>query len=205
MKDPYEVLGVSQNATDEEVKKAYREMVRKYHPDNYANNPLADLAQEKMKDINEAYNAITKMRAGGSNSNSYGSYGGNYGSNYGNSSYGGYSQQSSDPEFARARRAINEGRLDEADGILGAMSNRSAEWYFLRGAVAYRKGWADEARQNFRIACQMDPSNMEYRQALARMGNGGFAYRQNQGLSEADLCDCCTTMMCLNCLCGGCR
>ena len=65
MKDPYTVLGVGQDATDDEVKKAYRELARKYHPDNYANNPLADLAEEKMKEINEAYDTITKMRSGG--------------------------------------------------------------------------------------------------------------------------------------------
>ena len=65
MTDPYVVLGVSRTASDEEIKKKYRELARKYHPDNYANNPLADLAQEKMKQINEAYDAITKERAGG--------------------------------------------------------------------------------------------------------------------------------------------
>ena len=65
MTDPYVVLGVPRTASDEEIKKKYRELARKYHPDNYANNPLADLAQEKMKQINEAYDAITKERAGG--------------------------------------------------------------------------------------------------------------------------------------------
>ena len=65
MRDPYSVLGVSQNASDDEVKKAYRELARKYHPDNYQNNPLADLAEEKMKEINEAYDTITKQRSGG--------------------------------------------------------------------------------------------------------------------------------------------
>lgn len=64
MNDPYSVLGVSPDASDEEIKKAYRELARKYHPDNYQNNPLADLAEEKMKAINEAYDAITKQRAG---------------------------------------------------------------------------------------------------------------------------------------------
>ena len=64
MKDPYEVLGVSRTASDSEIKAAYRELVKKYHPDNYVNNPLADLASEKMKEINEAYDAITKARAG---------------------------------------------------------------------------------------------------------------------------------------------
>lgn len=65
MRDPYTVLGVSQNASDQEIKKAYRELARKYHPDNYVNNPLADLAEEKMKEVNEAYEAIQKQRSGG--------------------------------------------------------------------------------------------------------------------------------------------
>ena len=82
MKDPYSVLGVSQSASDEEVKKAYRELARKYHPDNYQNNPLADLAEEKMKEINEAYDAITKQRSGGYQQTNAGA------------SYGGYQRQS---------------------------------------------------------------------------------------------------------------
>ena len=65
MNEPYSVLGVDSNASDEEIKRAYRELARKYHPDNYQNNPLADLAEEKMKEINEAYDAINKMRSGG--------------------------------------------------------------------------------------------------------------------------------------------
>ena len=63
MNDPYKVLGVPRDATDEEIKKAYRELARKYHPDNYVNNPLSDLVEEKMKEINEAYDTIQKERA----------------------------------------------------------------------------------------------------------------------------------------------
>ena len=66
MNDPYKVLNVSPSASDEEVKKAYRDLARKYHPDNYHDNPLADLAQEKMKEINEAYEQIQKQRRAGS-------------------------------------------------------------------------------------------------------------------------------------------
>ena len=88
MNDPYSVLGVSPNASDEEIKKAYRELARKYHPDNYQNNPLADLAEEKMKEINEAYETITKQRSGGGGSYQRPSGG------YGGQSYGGGYQYS---------------------------------------------------------------------------------------------------------------
>jgi len=84
MNDPYQILGVSENASDEEIKKAYRELARKYHPDNYHDNPLADLAQEKMKEINAAYEQITKERASGKRGSGSG------GASYGASGYGGY-------------------------------------------------------------------------------------------------------------------
>ena len=98
MNDPYQVLGVKPDASDDEIKRAYRELARKYHPDNYQNNPLADLAEEKMKEINEAYDAVTKLRASG----------GSGGYTSGGSAYQGqsaYRQQSysNDPTFARVR------------------------------------------------------------------------------------------------------
>lgn len=191
MKDPYEVLGVPHGASDEEIKKAYRELARKYHPDNYANNPLADLAQEKMKEINEAYETLT--RSGGQTS----SYGG---SEQRNSSY-------ADPTFADVRRLIQMGNIEAAESKLDGIANHNAEWYYLRGAIAQRRGWMDEAAQNFRIAVNMDPSNVEYRSALNSVSGGGaYTYRTQQYNDGTDeLCECCSTMMCLNCLCGGCR
>lgn len=195
MRDPYEVLGVSPNASDDEIKRAYRELARKYHPDNYQNNPLADLAEEKMKEVNEAYDAITKSRSGGS----YGSYGGSayqQGTSYGGSSSG---------QFAQVRQQINAGNLDAAEQILQGVSYKNAEWYFLMGSIAYRRGWLDEARQNYQIACQMEPQNMEYRQAFNMMQQGGYGYHPSAGGSSCDAMDCCTSLMCLNCLCGGCN
>ena len=196
MRDPYEVLGVSQNASDEEVKKAYRNLARKYHPDNYQDNPLADLAEEKMKEINEAYDLITKTRSGGGNS--YGGY--NAGSAYQSQSY-----SSGSNDFAQVRQQINNGNLDFAEQILQGSSVKNGEWYFLMGSIAYRRGWLDEARQNYQIACRMEPQNMEYRQALSMMQNGGYAYNSTgMSGSSCDAMDCCTTLMCMNCLCGGC-
>lgn len=195
MKDPYSVLGVSQSASDEEVKKAYRDLARKYHPDNYQNNPLADLAEEKMKEINEAYDAITKQRSGGYQSAA-------------SSSYGGYQQQyssgSADPAYGRIRGLINAGDLQTAERLLMEIGQKNGEWYFLSGSIAYRKGWLDEAMQNYTIAVQMDPNNMEYRQALAMSQRGGQAYRPYGYTSTSfDTCDCCTAMLCMNMCCGG--
>lgn len=208
MRDPYEVLGVKQGASDEEVKKAYRELARKYHPDNYQNNPLADLAEEKMKEINEAYDAITKGRAGQSGYSS--GYSGGYSSSAYQQGYSGAYQQgyrqSGNQAYAQARQQINAGDLDGAESTLQGSGAKTGEWYFLMGSIAYRRGWLDEARQNFQIAVQMEPGNMEYRQALAMMQQGGYAY-QPTGMTGAqcDSLDCCTTMMCMNCLCGNCR
>ncbi len=203
MRDPYEVLGVSPDASDEEIKKAYRELARKYHPDNYQNNPLSDLAEEKMKEINEAYDAITKSRSGGGYGGGSGSYGGSAYQSGGSS--GRYSGSASNSQFAQARQYINAGNLDGAEQILQGTSVKNGEWYFLMGSIAYRRGWLDEARQNYQIACQMDPGNMEYRQAMSMMQQGGYSYRPDVGGAQCDGLDCCSTMLCMNCLCGGCR
>ena len=201
MRDPYEVLGVSPDAGDDEVKRAYRDLARKYHPDNYQNNPLADLAEEKMKEINEAYDAITKGRTGGPG-------GGGYSQSY---SYGGgtsYQQQRQSAGagvFAQARQAISYNDLEGAERLLQGAPSRNGEWYFLMGSIAYRRGWLDEARQNYQIAVQMEPNNMEYRQALSMMRQGGYGYQPDMAGSSCDAMDCCTALMCMNCMCGGCR
>ena len=194
MNDPYSVLGISANATDDEVKKAYRELARKYHPDNYHDNPLADLAQEKMKEINEAYNSILRMRDGGGSGRRSGGY---------------TSASGASPESTRVRAAINSGDLRLAEELLRAFPARNAEWYFLMGSMYYRKGWIDDALQHFQTAVRMEPNNNEYRQALAIMNQGGSPYSpygrgplSHQG--GCDACDICTAMLCMNmcCRCG---
>ena len=197
MNDPYQVLGVSENATDEEVKRAYRELARKYHPDNYHDNPLADLAQEKMKEINAAYEEITKRRGGGNRAggNAYGS------------GYGGYRQQTSysgsASVFQQVRASIQMGNLDRAEALLSNYGDHCAEWNFLKGAVCYRRGWMDEAKRYYETACQMEPGNPEYRQTLEFMENGPrSAYRPN-GDPFGTLCTAnpCWTWCCLYTLC----
>lgn len=195
MRDPYEVLGIKPGAGDEEIKRAYRDLARKYHPDNYQNNPLADLAEEKMKEINEAYDMLTKKSSG-----SYQAQGG-YQSQSSYQSQG-YHSSGTSPLYTKVRSAINMGDLNLADQLLQNAPNQDAEWHFLTGSVAYRRGWLDEAARHIQIACQMNPTNGEYRQALTVLQSRGTVYRQYGG-SGMDAMDCCTAMMCMNCLCGG--
>ena len=207
MKDPYEVLNVPKDASDDEIKKAYRDLARKYHPDNYHDNPLADLAQEKMKDINAAYEEIQRRRsgtssggysAGGYTGRTYGGYSGGYGP-WNGSAQGGSSV------FSQVRMAIMQGNLARAEALLNASDERNAEWHFLKGSVCYRRGWLDEAKRYYETALQMEPDNAEYRQAVNFMAQGGRANGQGD-IFGTDTCMsdgmCCPfPLFCLPCLC----
>lgn len=190
--DPYKVLGVTPETSDDDIKRAYRELARKYHPDNYLNNPLADLAENRMKEINEAYDQIMGQRSGKS-AGGTGPQQQPGGAQYTNSRY------------SQVRAAINAGNLAAAEEMLQRSPQRDAEWQFLMGSIYYRKGWFDEAERSYTQACTMEPNNMEYRNALnmLRMSGGYGGYRP---MSSAGMCDCCTQLLCLNCccnLCGG--
>ena len=198
MNDPYSILGVSRSASDEEVKKAYRELARKYHPDNYVNNPLADLAQEKMKEINAAYDEIQRRRSG-SGSGHAAAY----------QSYSGYQQQSTSSgngAFRQVRLAINRNDLNVAEQLLAGISDHDAEWNFLKGTICYRRGWIDEARRYYQNACQMEPGNAEYRRALDHVENGSAAYRpEGYDVYSAGCGDnICSKVLCTYLLCNAC-
>ncbi len=212
------MLGVPPTATDDEVKQAYRTLVKKYHPDKYAGSPLQDVASEKMKEINAAYDEITSMRKNGGNPSTSGSYYGEYG---GYGSGGGYAQgggyASGNSQFADIRRLIMQNRIAEAEELLDgvAAQQRDAEWYFLKGSVYYKKGWLDEALSHFAQANRMNPNNPEYRAAYQQCmysRNTGMPFgRANPSGTSYDDCDCCDWcigMYCLNvfcnCLGGGC-
>ena len=208
MNDPYKVLGVSPGASEQEIKKAYRDLARKYHPDNYHDNPLADLAQDKMKEINEAYDTLMKNHSSGYTGSSSSSYG--PGSSRGQSGYSGYSgyqgYRSSGNVYDDIRRDISSGNLDAAEQKLNSVSTRDAQWYFLRGSIDYSRGWVDEARRNFQTAANMEPHNLEFQQALIRASRGqenpynrSANFGQNFDMDQA--CNCCSSMMCADCCC----
>ena len=188
MRDPYQVLGVPSTATDDEVKKAYRDLARKYHPDNYHDNPLADLAQERMKEINEAYEAVQSQRKA-QRSGGYSASGAGYSTGYGGyqSAYQGAYQGSS--RYQRVRMAISSGDLNLAEELLNAMQNHDAEWNFLKGVLCQKRGWMDEAKRYYQTAVQMDPDNSEYQQALDRAEGRQTAYRPD-GYGSASTGNC---------------
>ncbi len=199
MKDPYEVLGVKPGASEDEIKRAYRELARKYHPDNFHDSPLEDLAQEKMKEINEAYDMLTKH--GGQRGNT-GARQNGAGTGYGYRAGGGYRQYTgpNSEVFRQIRVYISRNMLAQAEQLLMGMQERNAEWHFLMGSLCYRKGWMDDAVEYFQTAVNMDPGNAEYSEALAYMRAGGTAYRP-MGMDGADGCNCCINLLAADCCC----
>lgn len=187
-KDPYTILGIQRSATEAEVKAAYKELVKKYHPDQYNDNPLKDVASEKMAEINQAYDEIiNNMRNGEAASRRSGSV------NF---------------DSARVRYLIQTGNITEADNILSYVdiAMRDAEWYFLKGSICYKRGWFNEAYENFSRASSINPQNAEYAAALQQLAsqrsgqmNGmPSGYYQNK---SQDTCNCCCDLLCLDSCC----
>lgn len=200
--DPYEVLGVPRDADDETIKKAYRELIKKYHPDKYVNSPLADMASEKTKEINRAYDMINgkntdagtgQGRAGGYDPfRGYGQGGGRYTYNSGADSY------------MNVRALLTMNRVAEAEAMLGRLQ-RTAEWYFLMGVVNLRKGWYDQGVEYIRRAVEMEPNNIEYRNALDNITRRNTSYttrtETNTGVDPCGACPCWCIPCCMPCDC----
>ncbi|HIZ06790.1 MAG TPA: J domain-containing protein [Candidatus Eubacterium avistercoris] len=226
MRNPYEVLGVSPGATDEEIKKAYRRLSRQYHPDANVNNPNKGAAEEKFKEVQQAYNQIMREKqqgyTGGYQNGSYqnqgyGGYQQNYGGyqrqgygGYGNQGYGGQTgagqSQSDSVEMRAAANYINNGYYREALNVLNGIRDRNARWYFYSAAANQGAGNNIVALEHARMAVQMEPSNMEYRQFLQNLEYGGTWY-QNMGQAYekpfSSATGMCLTFCCMSMLCSG--
>ena len=212
MFDPYSILGVSRDASDEEIKKAYRRLSRKYHPDANINNPNKDQAEEKFKEIQQAYDQIMKERE-------YGSSGGAYGNNsYGGfGGFGGYGGQTNtgyqDEEAIRRQAAANyvqSGHYQEAMNVLSSLKERNGQWYYLSAVANMGLGNNVNALNHIREAVRMEPDNMQYRMMLQRMEGGGTWYQEQQNpfggmpVGGNDLCmKCLIANMACSCCCPG--
>ena len=203
MMDPYKELGVSPSATDDEIKTAYRNLVKKYHPDRYANAPkdVQDQVSEKVKRINTAYDDIKKMRSGGGSSQQGYGYGNPYGS-YGQPQGAGTAYASSE-QFQDIREMIQRGLIMQAAEALNRIQNRTAEWHYLTGLVYMRQGMYSRAQQSFQTAAGMEPGNAEYRQAAEQMsGVYQQAHTRTVGGTNSLLCNLCQCLACMS-FCGG--
>lgn len=229
MRDPYEVLGITRNASTDEIKKAYRQLSRKYHPDANVNNPNRDEAEEKFKEIQQAYKQVMFEREHGTSS--YGS-----GSGYGNSSYRGYGSQEQDPfggfgafgpfgfgfgygaqqpqyenvEMQAASNYINNRCYQEAMNVLDRMEQlqRNAVWYYLHAQANAGLGNNVNAVQDAKRATEMEPDNLLYRQLYQSLSQGGSWYTSTGTGYGYEPCSCngamanCLMCCCLSSCCG---
>ena len=224
MRDPYEVLGVSRDASDEEIKKAYRQLAKKYHPDV---NPGDKNAEAKMKEVNAAYDAIKNGTASGYSQPGYGGQQGFGGQSYGYGGQGGYGgwqtytwdpfkgwqaygQQSyQDPEetaeLRAARNYIAARHYAEALHVLSNIQDRTAKWYYYSAIANAGQGNRVLALEHARKACQLDPGNAEYETYLDELERGGNTYRQAGGYSQGmSVGRYCTTLCLANLMCNLC-
>ena len=187
MRDPYQVLGVSQDASEEEIKKAYRKLSRMYHPDANINNPNKAQAEEKFKEIQQAYQQIMKQREQGSSP--YGNQGYGYGNNgYGNggnaqNGYGRSNAGADDEESVYFRAALNyisSGHYKEALNVLNNILQHSAQWYYYSSIANQGLGNNAAALEQAKKATEMEPQNAEYAGWRQRMESGGSWYTGRQ-------------------------
>lgn len=219
IQNPYSVLGVSETASEEEIAKAYRNLVKKYHPDLH---PGDKNAEKKMSEINAAYDQIKNGTASDYQDGSYGGYQG--GSSYSGGSYGGaynpfeggytgYSNSSSagSPQLAHIRACVREGEYAYALQLLSEIRSRTAEWYYLSAIANSGVGNSLTALNHARQAAAMEPNNLEYRRVLTLLQHGGRMYQQ-QSTGYGAPCICpngmclwlCAAQLCCSSLANGC-
>lgn len=212
MTDPYQILGVSRDASKEEIKKVYRILSKKYHPDANINNPNKKQYEEKFKEIQQAYQTIMKQKNG--EGSSYGTYSNRPG-NYNNSGYGGYNSQDfgqeEDVHLKAALNYFNNGYYKEARNVLDGIENKTSKWYYYSANVNYKLGNNIKALEEANRALQMEPNNIQYQRLVDILENRGTWYTNQQttygysGGAFNNLCfQCCMWNLMCNCCINSC-
>jgi molecular chaperone DnaJ len=206
--DPYKVLGVNRNTTMEEIRAAYLALVKKYHPDKYQDAALKELAEERLKEINEAYDLLTRQ-----GTSAFARTGASSSSGYGYSGQGGSYSGPNAAEFSLARALINANDLEGSKRVLDSIQTRNAEWYYLCGEASLGLGNRIAALNYARQAVSMNPNNFEYSALLSRLEGSAHFYQSagsEHGFGRSSfVCGnpcltCCVGNMLCNCLCNGC-
>lgn len=200
MRNPYEVLEINEGASSAEVRAAYKKLVKKYHPDQYQNNPLSDLADEKMKEINAAYDQITKQQKTGQHQTNY------QRASQRQQQQKQYQNSQQQGQYNQIRIYLQRRQFSMAEQLLNAVpvSERHAEWHYLAGVMMVQRGWYAQGREQLLRAVQLDPNNPEYQAALNQMNVQNRQYRnvgRGMGYGRTSACDLCTSLFCADCLC----
>jgi len=211
--NPYEILGVSYDATDEEIKKAYRQLSRKYHPDANVNNPDKDALEEKFKEVQQAYKIIMDQRQGkGQNgAGDFWGFGGAAGQAYSQAGYGSGAQSQDDQYLRSAASYIQSGYYREGLNVLEQVKDRRGQWHYLSAFANYHIGNNGIALEHAKIACSFEPNNFNYAALLSQLQGGGVRYQQrsahyggNPTMAGNNHClQMCGYMMLFNLCCGG--
>lgn len=228
MINPYSVLGVPQNASDEEIKKAYRSLSRKYHPDANINNPNKDQAEARFKEVQQAYQQIMQEReyqasgnygssgsfSGSGSADDFGGFGGFGG--FGNfRGFSGQYQQAGpgpseseeDLHMKAASNFINSGHYREALNLLNGINARNARWFYYSALANSGIGNNVIALQHAQEALRLEPDNFQYQVLVSRLKSGGSWYQQQQGPYQTTYTvgsSWCTKLCIANILCNLC-
>lgn len=206
MNNPYDILGVKKGASREDIKRAYKKLAKQYHPDQYGDNPLKDLAEERMIEINEAYDYIMKNTSEyqeNPNYNSSQNYNQKQNTNYNQNQNTNYNYSNQNP-YQDIRTDLNRGNIRSAEQKLNRITTRDAEWNYLMGLIFMKKGWYDSANTYITTAVNLNPSNFEYKSTYNQLNKQTHNYRQTyygRNTKDSDMCDLCAKVWCADTLC----